>query len=156
MMNWEILLQNECDVDSELCAVAEKAILAGLTAENVRCYVEVSLLFVRDDEMQKLNMEHRGIDSTTDCLSFPQYSSDDLHILDTPGGFAALGDIVINVDKAKAQAAEYGHSIEREIAFLAVHSLLHLLGYDHEETADEMAMIAHQKEILDMAGIRRV
>ena len=151
--NWEILSQNEYDAESELCVIAEKAIFAGLAAENVRCGGEISLLFIGDDEMQELNKEYRGIDNTTDCLSFPLYDSDDLYILDTDGGYVALGDIVINVDKAKVQAAEYGHSVEREIGFLVVHSLLHLLGYDHYGDIEETKKMRDQeKKILEELG----
>jgi len=156
MLNWEILSQNHNDVSQELCDVVEKVIFAGLAAENVKSGGEISLLFVGNDEMQELNKQFRGIDNTTDCLSFPQLDTDELDILDTSSAFAALGDIVINSDKAVVQAAEYGHSAEREIGFLAVHSLLHLLGYDHEDDEDEKLMITRQNDILDSVGIRRV
>jgi len=155
MNDWEILAENEYGDMPGLGEIAEKAIFAGLTAESVRCDGEISLLFVGDEEMRRINKEFREIDNTTDCLSFPQYEPNALDILTAHDSFAALGDIVINVDKAKAQAAEYGHSIEREIAFLAVHSLLHLLGYDHETDADEEIMTQRQEVILTSIGLGR-
>lgn len=96
---------------------------------------EVSVTFVSCEDIQKMNRQYRGIDAVTDVLSFP---------LDGP----MLGDIVICFDRACSQAREYGNTARREIAFLAVHGTLHLLGYDHMEPADETAMIKLQKEIM--------
>lgn len=101
--------------------------------------IGVSVLITDNEMIQSLNMQYRKIDAPTDVLSFPLY--DEQGILDEE-----LGDIVISLEKAQQQAAEYGHSTEREIAFLTVHSVLHLLGYDHTE--DETEMFRRQKEII--------
>ncbi|MCL2397787.1 MAG: rRNA maturation RNase YbeY [Defluviitaleaceae bacterium] len=156
MKNWEILTENN---GGEMAAayedVAKKAVFAVLAAENIVCDGEISLVFLADEEMQELNNQYRGKDATTDCLSFPQFGGDELALMNKPGGYVMLGDIVININKAETQAAEYGHSMEREVAFLAVHSVLHLLGYDHEEECDEGRMNARQEEILAEMGLRR-
>ena len=105
--------------------------------EPARC--EISVSFVGPDEIQALNSEYRGIDRVTDVLSFPQ--------------FAALADEV--PDKAEAQAEEFGHSFERELVYLFVHSVLHLLGYDHEEENDKKIMRQREEEIMAYMEIPR-
>lgn len=114
---------------------------------------ELSLLFVDDAEIQVLNRDYRGLDRPTDVLSFSAQEgeafpdSDDMPLV--------LGDIVISVDTAKRQAAEFGHSADREMAFLAIHGLLHLIGMDHQAPDEEAEMIARQKELLDDLGFVR-
>ncbi len=103
----------------------------------------VSLLFTNDEAIHTLNREFRQVDKPTDVLSFPS---------DEPGFF---GDIAISMPCAIRQAGEYGHSIEREIAFLTVHAMLHLFGYDHMEPIGEEAMRSRQREILAIAGVER-
>jgi probable rRNA maturation factor len=114
----------------------------------------VSVSFVSNEEIRSLNRDYRNVDRETDVLSFPMYEGDD--DIDVYSDSAVLGDIIISAEKAVAQAAEYGHSVERELAFLAVHSTLHLLGYDHETSPeDEADMFYRQEEILKLAGIPR-
>lgn len=111
---------------------------------------EISVTLCGDGRMRELNREHRGIDRETDVLSFPLFDGPD------GAGVTPLGDIVIDVDRAERQAREYGHSAEREIAFLTVHSVLHLLGYDHEEgKAQESEMFAKQEAVLSRMGLAR-
>jgi len=105
---------------------------------------EISLSFVSPDEMRELNMQYRGKDAPTDVLSFP-----------AAGSSCLCGDIVICPAIAAAQAEEYGHSQERELAFLTAHGLLHLMGHNHETPEEESAMIAAQKDILEKAGVHR-
>ena len=105
---------------------------------------EVSLSFCTPDEIKALNRDYRNKDAETDVLSFPGFP-----------GSPALGDIVICTDVAKRQAEEYGHSYERELSFLAVHGLLHLLGYDHETPEDETNMCDMQDKIMQAMGIPR-
>ena len=107
------------------------------------------IIFIDDDEMYKLNKEYRGIDRTTDVLSFAL--NDNKHI-DTY--INSLGDIFISIPKMISQSKEYEHSEKRELSFLTVHGLLHLLGYDHMEKEDEIIMFGLQKEILDELGIK--
>ena len=113
--------------------------------------MEVSISFVNADEMRALNNNYRHKDQKTDVLSFP--------LAETPflsaGPPVALGDIVICCEAAMAQAEEYGHSYMRELAFLTVHGLLHLLGFDHDAPENEKIMQEAQSRILDKAGIFR-
>jgi len=129
---------------------------------------EVSVVVTGDDEIRRLNREYRGIDAPTDVLSFPllEELGEELppgsppgpqHALWTAGegGAPARGDIVISLERAKAQAEEYGHSLQREIAFLTVHGLLHLLGYDHESEEPERVMRAKEEAILASLDLGR-
>ena len=108
-----------------------------------------------------MNLEHRGIDKATDVLSFPliEYVNGEPEIqpgdIDPDSGRIFLGDIIISVEKAFEQAQNYGHSMERELSFLAVHGILHLLGYDHETETDEKIMFSLQEDILNETGLIR-
>ncbi|MBR5279138.1 MAG: rRNA maturation RNase YbeY [Clostridia bacterium] len=110
---------------------------------------EVNVTICDDEAIHQINKEHRNIDKPTDVLSFPFYD------FDTPNITTLLGDIIISRDTAYRQAKEYGHSPKREFCFLAAHSALHLLGYDHETEPERIEMEAKQKEILDNLGIKR-
>lgn len=122
---------------------------------------EISVMFTDNEEIRQLNREHRGIDRITDVLSFPLFEYDeDGNIIEeyldfSPSGEMVLGDIVISLERANEQAEEYGHSFEREIGFLTVHSMLHLFGFDHETQEDEEEMFGYQKEILDKMELYR-
>lgn len=107
------------------------------------------IIFIDDEEMHKLNKEYRGIDRTTDVISFAL--NDNKHINPI---LNSLGDIFISIPKMKEQAIEYGHSEKRELSFLTVHGMLHLLGYDHMNPSDEEIMFSLQREILDELGIK--
>lgn len=128
---------------------------AVLTTENFEQDAEVSVSFVSNNEIKKLNRIYRNINRTTDVLSFPlmvnrkDESNDDT-------GIVMLGDIVISLETAVKQANMYAHSLEREIGFLTVHSMLHLLGYDHEKSKlDERIMREKEESILEKLGISR-
>ena len=112
---------------------------------------DVTVAIVDDAEIRRMNREYRGIDSPTDVLSFPAHEG--FMLLSEPDAF--LGDIAIWVDRARLQADEYGHSIERELAFLTIHGMLHLLGFDHILKEDEEEMIALQDQILREMGCSR-
>lgn len=126
--------------------------------------VDVSI--VDEAEIHRLNKEYRDIDKSTDVLSFPMNEFDKAgtftgnsfessKTIDPETDELLLGDVIICADKVRFQAAEYGHSEKREFAFLLVHSLLHLSGYDHIDDADRLLMENKQKEILDKLGISR-
>ena len=133
--------------------LVRRACNATLIYENFQDAVEVDVTFVNDDEIQKLNLQHRNIDSSTDVLSFPLGENGKYDVNPETGAFL-LGDIVISTERAYDQAELYGHSLQREIAFLTVHSMLHLLGYDHENGGlDEMQMFEKQEEILKELGL---
>ena len=153
--NWNILIDNST-TEKALEDVVVQAIFAALETLSVKCKGEISLLFVGDDEMKEINLSYRGKDSTTDCLSFPQLAPHELNLLYSSSNFIILGDIITNIDAAKKQATEYGHTTQRELAFLAVHSLLHLLGYDHEGGKQaENEMFNLQEVILQKMGLAR-
>ena len=113
--------------------------------------VNFNVIIVDNEYIHKLNKEYRGIDRPTDVISFALEDSKDIEYED----FRLLGDIYISLDRAKEQAEEYGHSFKREICFLAVHGLLHLLGYDHMEKEEEEIMFKKQEEILKLVNITR-
>ena len=128
----------------------KKAIKASLKHEGFKRAAEVSVTVCDDETIHRINLEHRGIDRATDVLSFPMFDEE------FEGEAAVLGDIVISLERARAQAEQYGHSFEREIAFLTVHSMLHLFGYDHEEgKAEESEMFEKQEIILKKMHLTR-
>ncbi|MBQ8641998.1 MAG: rRNA maturation RNase YbeY [Clostridia bacterium] len=133
----------------------KKAIRAALIYENFNRDVMVSVTFTDNEGIRELNREYRSKDSATDVLSFPMYAmeGDDFP---EPDMTAQLGDIVLSLERAGEQAEEYGHSFRRETAFLTVHSMLHLLGYDHERSEEEEKdMFRRQEEIMIILGLPR-
>ncbi|HBS59653.1 MAG TPA: rRNA maturation RNase YbeY [Firmicutes bacterium] len=119
--------------------------------------IEVGVLWVDDAYIHTLNKEYRGKDCPTDVLSFAlrEQIGDEPEIIDDPFDEMLLGDIVISLETAQRQAAEYGHGLEREVAFLIVHGMLHLLGYDHEKEQDRAIMQQEEEKTLGALGIGR-
>ena len=115
---------------------------------------EVSLMFTDDETIHEMNREYRGIDRPTDVLSFALEEGEEEEIYGGPEE-NLLGDIIISVETATRQAEEYGHSVEREMAFLALHGMLHLLGYDHMGEEERKEMRAQEEAILASLGITR-
>ncbi len=147
--------QNFMEIDDLLLSLVKRACEATLEHENFRGDAEVSVTFTDNSEIHELNLHFRNIDRETDVLSFPLGENGEYDI-DPENGAFQLGDIVISVEKAKQQAEEYGHSFNREVAFLTVHSMLHLLGYDHvNNKAEEEDMFKRQHEILEKMGVKR-
>ena len=139
------------EVRVALKAIARKAIFNTLIYEGFEYDTEISLSFVDNDRIRELNKEYRNKDSITDVLSFPQYDNFDDVI--TPNAFVPLGDIVISLERAREQGYNLYHSVYHEVAFLCVHSTLHLLGYDHENSREEeKEMIQKQKDIMEIIG----
>lgn len=116
----------------------------------------ISISFVDNKYILKINKKYRDVDRETDVISFA-FLDDDINREQTlmSKGIVPLGDIYISVDKAKEQAENYGHSLERELSFLYVHGLLHLLGYDHQNEEQEKEMFSLQEEILNKLGVSR-
>lgn len=115
---------------------------------------EVSVTIVDNETIRQLNRDYRQVDLPTDVLSFPQWEPGET--MESAGDAPVpLGDIIISFPRAREQAEAYGHSLEREIGFLAVHGFLHLLGYDHETEEEERRMFARQEEILGRVGLKR-
>ena len=115
---------------------------------------EVSVTLTDDAHIHVLNRDYRSVDRPTDVLSFALTESEEPAILDAPYG-VVLGDLVISLERAAAQAEEYGHSVLRELSFLTVHGMLHLLGYDHIEEEDRVEMEEEQRHVMDVLGIAR-
>lgn len=133
--------------------LVRKSCIATLNEELFPSNAEVNVTFVDDNEIKKMNTEFRNIESSTDVLSFP-LGSDGNYDTNPETDNKMLGDIVISVEHAFAQASLYGHSIEREISFLTVHSMLHLLGYDHVNGGLEAALMREKEEkILNNLGL---
>ncbi len=124
--------------------------------ENIDEGTELSVTFVDNSRIQEINKEYRNKDAATDVISFAmeEMGEDEMEIVgaDIP---RMLGDIIISIERTKEQAAEYGHSFDRELGFLALHGFLHLLGFDHMTESDEKVMFTKQKEILDEYGLSR-
>ncbi|MDD3705953.1 MAG: rRNA maturation RNase YbeY [Clostridiaceae bacterium] len=146
--------QEEIIVDEVMEAFVVQVVEKVLTYEECEDEFEVSISFVGNEEMRSLNKEYRNIDKETDVLSFPlvEFIEEELNAEDENAEYIeeeiALGDIVISMEKALEQSEEYGHSFNRELAFLLIHGMLHLLGYDHDEEASEGEMFDKQEEIL--------
>ena len=153
--------QNKYKVGKDIKDLIKKCALATLKYMEFRTDVEISVVLIDNDGIRDLNKLHRNIDRATDVLSFPMFEYDENgEIIEDYAEFnemgeMCLGDIVISLERAYEQADEYGHSPEREIGFLTVHSMLHLLGYDHMTPEDEEEMFGYQKDILDEIGLTR-
>lgn len=131
-----------------------KSVVSALEYEGFQNDCQVSVTLTDNEGIRALNREYRGIDRETDVLSFPllEFEGGEEPPADEPE--VMLGDIVLSLEKTEAQAEEFGHSFEREAAFLCVHSMLHLLGYDHVDSeAEDMEMRRRQREILECMGL---
>lgn len=152
----QFLFNNETNyyINENIITLIKNVILETLIFENFPTNVEISFSIVSSYDIRQLNKIHRNIDKETDVLSFPLI--DDFYSIKNNSLYPIpLGDIIINIEKAITQAKEYGHSFEREISFLTVHSMLHLLGYDHIVENEEKIMFKKQDDILNNLGISR-
>ena len=151
--------------DFPYAQLAEDVVNAAIDAEDFPYEAEVNILLVTKEEIQRINREQRQIDAPTDVLSFPMIAypaagdfsrlEEDEDNFNPDTGEALLGDIILCADKIKEQAAEYGHSERREFAFLILHSMLHLFGYDHMTEPEAAVMEQKQRDILDDMQIFR-
>ena len=149
----DVLFENNTNEEINYKLI-EKVISEALRYEGVNDNTEVSVTIVDNEEIRKINNKFRNIYRATYVLSFPLIDFDNESLPDD-GSKIYLGDIIISIERAKEQAKEYGHSIDREIGFLTAHSMLHLLGYDHMVPEEEKEMFAKQEEILNNLGLRR-
>jgi probable rRNA maturation factor len=162
-------VENEVDAEFgfDLDEVAGSVEEAVLDMEGCSADVEIGLTITDNEGIHELNKQFREIDAPTDVLSFPNVSYDEpgdfsvldgeqrVDLLNPDTGKIMFGDIVINEDRVRSQADEYGHSIKREFAFLVAHSMLHLCGYDHMEQDEAQVMEDKQRKVLDKLGITR-
>lgn len=138
--------QSDIDISEETKDLFGKVIKECLLVEGKTLDYEVSISLVDNSEIKDLNRDYRGVDRETDVLSFPL---DDDFGMDLP----LLGDIIISVEMAIKQAEEYGHSVERELAYLTAHSMFHLMGYDHMDEAEKQVMRNKEKLVMNNLGI---
>ncbi|MBE7030077.1 MAG: rRNA maturation RNase YbeY [Ruminococcaceae bacterium] len=147
------------EVDEALTGLVEKVINQTLVYEKFDHKVEVSVLFVDNEQIREINNDFRQIDAPTDVLSFPMLTFDNKRVIDEAGdsylGTLVLGDIIVSLERAAAQAEEYGHSFEREVGFLVCHSTLHLLGYDHENEEERADMRMREEAVLEQLALTR-
>jgi probable rRNA maturation factor len=159
-------LSVDWDVEETLADRIDLSLLASALEEALRGRItdgplSVGLTVTDDDGIARINREHRGVDAPTDVLSFPllEFSVPEQPVTAfplPPGEPLALGDIVLSYERAVQQAADYGHSLAREMAFLAVHGAMHLLGYDHGAPADEANMRREEEGVLRRLGLERL
>lgn len=159
--------QNVISVDEKLSDIIDKIIDYTLKEEQVLTSYEVSLIYVDNGSIREINRDTREIDKVTDVLSFPMLDYEknkvfkDLYVnhkfsqIDLNEGNLVLGDIVLSLERAKEQSEEFGHSFEREVCYLIIHSILHLLGYDHMEEEEKKIMRTREEEILSKFEITR-
>ena len=154
-------------IDDEILNTIERTIEFALREEEIDFEYEVSVTLVDNEEIRNINKDNRGIDKATDVLSFPciEYEEGkvfkelyDINSFDVSyfdGDALVLGDIVLSIDKCKAQSEEYNHTFKRESAYLVIHSVLHLLGYDHMNEDDKKKMRKREEELLEALNIPR-
>ena len=159
--------QNKIEFSEEQINKIKKVIDFALKEEEVSVPYEISVLFVDNDEIRQINRENRNIDRETDVLSFPMLDYENKMVFKEcykdfvfdetflDGDKLVLGDIVLSLEKALQQSKDYNHSFEREVSYLVVHSVLHLLGYDHDTNENEKEMFALQEKILANLNINR-
>ena len=158
----EIILETEVEVSQSVTDRIESVIRAALEEQGVELPCEISVLLTDDEGIHQINLDMRGVDRPTDVLSFPMFElepgvpPEGEEYLDPESELCPLGDMCISLERAEAQAAEFGHSVEREICYLTVHSVLHLLGYDHLDEGPMKAQMREREEaILEKLGITR-
>ena len=161
-MEHEIIFDADVEVPEGLTDRMEAVISAALEAEGVELPCEINVLLTDDEGIHQVNLEMREVDRPTDVLSFPMFElepgvpPEGEEYLDPATELCPLGDMCISLERAHAQAAEFGHSLEREVCYLTVHSVLHLLGYDHlDEGAMKAQMRTREEAILGALGITR-
>ncbi|NSB16840.1 rRNA maturation RNase YbeY [Clostridium beijerinckii] len=159
--------QNKVEASEKLIERLTEVIEFALKEEEVNMKCEISLLFVDNNEIKEINNETRGINRETDVLSFPMLEYENKKVFkdmykdykfsqsDFDGDELVLGDIVLSLEKALEQSKEFNHSYEREASYLVVHSVLHLLGYDHMEDDDKIIMRSREEDILNKLNIIR-
>ena len=147
-----------------VAAVIKKCINATLTAQGVTVPCEINVLITNDRGIRAINQASRNIDKPTDVLSFPMFTfepgvlpEDWVEYMDPETGMCPLGDMAISLERAVAQAKEFGHTIRRELGYLTIHSILHLLGYDHLDEGPQKAQMRSREELIasGIAGMQR-
>ena len=160
-MNHDIIISAEVDMPAGVEEQIKNTIRAALEAQGVSLACEISVLLTDDEGIREVNRTMRGVDAATDVLSFPMFDMPagclpSIGWTDPDTGLLPLGDMCISLERAVAQAGEFGHSVERELCYLTVHSVLHLLGYDHLDEGPQKAQMRQREEaILGAMGVTR-
>jgi len=161
-MTNEIYIEDAClnkSIDDEICKLLTETVSATLKYENVTMPCYVSITIVDEDEIKEINNEHRGIDSVTDVLSFPVVNLIDGSFDNNAGdyfeGRLILGDVVLCAKRAKEQSIDFGHSYDRELGYLTCHSILHLIGYDHEDDSEREVMRQKEEAVMALLNLKR-
>lgn len=161
-MTNEIYIEDACtapSIDSAAEALINKVVSTTLEYEKISFPCYVSITSVDENEIKELNSEHRGVDSVTDVLSFPVVNLIDGSFEENPGdyfeGRLILGDVVLCAKRAMEQSIEFGHSYERELGYLTCHSILHLLGYDHETAPEREIMRQKEEAVMEIVELKR-
>lgn len=161
----KVFIENEQSVlafNENHVSLLEKTVFTCLQYENIAVGCEMNILITDDASIKQINNQFRNINRPTDVLSFPMVNMKNGIIFSEEGDYdrdeelLLLGDIVISMETAQRQAGQYGHALERELAFLASHGVFHLLGYDHMDKDEEAVMLAKQEAVLDKLGLKRV
>ncbi len=146
--------QKSIVIKDDILSLIRKVAGTSVELEQLPYDCEVSVILADDEGIRELNREYRGRDVPTDVLSFSMVEGEEVVDVNEDGE-AIIGDIIISMERAREQAEEYGHSMEREVAYLTVHGVLHLLGYDHMEENDKEIMRKREEEILELLGLKR-
>ena len=144
--------QKEVKIPTGLRMLVRRCCNAVLRMENFQGAAEVSVTFANNEQIHELNKMHRNVDAPTDVLSFPM-GADGKYDIDPATNAKILGDIVISMEKAVEQADRFGHTLQREVGYLTAHSMLHLLGYDHEEPLEKVHMREKEELVMTQLGL---
>lgn len=144
--------QKEVKIPTGLRMLVRRCCNAVLRMENFQGAAEVSVTFANNEQIHELNKMHRNVDAPTDVLSFPM-GEDGKYDIDPATNAKILGDIVISMEKAVGQAERFGHTLQREVGYLTAHSMLHLLGYDHEEPLEKVHMREKEELVMTQLGL---
>ena len=144
--------QKEVKIPTGLRMLVRRCCNAVLRMENFQGAAEVSVTFANNEQIHELNKMHRNVDAPTDVLSFPM-GEDGKYDIDPATNAKILGDIVISMEKAVEQAERFGHTLQREVGYLTAHSMLHLLGYDHEEPLEKVHMREKEELVMTQLGL---
>ena len=147
--------QKKVRIPTGLRMLVRRAYIAVLREEKFEGNAEVCVTFIDNEEIHRLNKEFREKDSATDVLSFP-LGENGIYDVNPNTGAKQLGDVVISLERAEEQAAEFGHSLQREVCYLTVHSMLHLLGYDHMEPDEKAVMRKKEESVMSQIGLTRI
>lgn len=152
------ILYNEITKESNEDEIINKVVQTVLDLEDIKHDLNIYITLTNNEEIHKINKEYREVDRPTDVLSFPMYEREEIANLreeKVDDIEEILGDIIISIPKVKEQAEEYGHSYERELAYLTTHGMLHLLGYDHMIEEEKVIMREHEEKVLEKLNIHR-